>query len=411
MLIAHALFNLNKHPLSCFPGPRLWACSRIPYVLSLQTGTLTTRIKGLHDVYGPVVRVAPNELSFIAPEAWRDIYSDKPDVFKGSDTFYESFGQNSFVMANHEDHLRIRGAMSLAFRASAIRGYEENMRWYVHLLLEQLELLAKKSKACDGVSDGAGQDEVTVEIVRWINFTAFDVIGNFIYGGEPFGCLRRKDFHPWVVLIFTWLEAAAIFTSIRYYTPLDHILMRLLPTSLEKQKDEFERLGRDRVRKFMLSDDDVVGGEAVEDKKGYDRASSSNLLSHFKSCSIGDIMTIAEMEANLHILVIAGSETVATVLSGTINYLCQNPAVLKTLVDEVRSAVSVEADLTIANLRELAYLTAVLKEGLRIVAPTPISFPRIVPSKGAWISGYWVPGRVSLIQPLYLSFSCSPAGR
>lgn len=49
-------------------------------------------------------------------------------------------------------------------------------------------------------------------------------------------------------------------------------------------------------------------------------------------------MILAEMEADLlHILVKAGSETVSIVLSCTINYLCQNSAVLKTLADEVRS--------------------------------------------------------------------------
>ena len=121
-------------------------------------------------------------------------------------------------------------------------------------------------------------------------------------------------------------------------------------------------------------------------------------------------MTMAEMEAELHLLITAGSETVATVLSGTINYPCQNPALLKTLANEVRSAVSVEADLTVANLSQLHYLTGVLKEGLRIVCPTPISFPRIAPSTGASICGYWVPGHVSLIHLFVSPFRCTPAG-
>lgn len=61
----------------------------------------------------------------------------------------------------------------------------------------------------------------------------------------------------------------------------------------------------------------------------------------------GAIMTIAEMGTGLHLLAIAGSEMVATEIFGTINYLCQNPAVLKTLTDEneIPSAVFVEANL------------------------------------------------------------------
>ena len=147
----------------------------------------------------------------------------------------------------------------------------------------------------------------------------------------------------------------------------------------------------------MLNADDEADGEG---------ASPSNVLSHLKSSNGERIMTMAEMEANLHLLVVAGSETVATLLSGTINYLCRNPTVLQTLADEVRSAAPIKTNLTMANLSQLPYLTAVLKECLRIVSPGPSSFPRTVPAEGAFIDGYLVPGRVSLIQLFCLSFRC-----
>lgn len=391
--LTRTLFNLIKHPLSRFPGPRIWACSRLPYVLYLQNGTLHAKIKALHDIYGPVVRVAPNELSFIKPEAWTDIYCDKPHGFRRGKTFYGMLGKNSVFGAGHDDHARIRGAVIPAFRASAIQGYEEKLRAYVDLLMEQLGVLTK-NKACGGRFDRVGQDEVVVDIIRWLNFTTFDIIGNFVYGGEPFGCLKRGEFHPWVGLIFVWLEALALAVSIQFYTPLDRVLQWLVPSSLMKQMEEFDRLGRDRVRKRMLNADDEL-----------DTASPSDVLSHLKSRKSRAIMTLAEMEVTLPHIIIAGSETVATTLSGTINYLCQNPVVLETLTDEVRSAAPHEADLTLANLTQLPYLTAVLKEGLRVISPVPVSFPRIVPAEGAIIADCWVPGHVSLIH-LFVS---SPA--
>lgn len=94
------------------------------------------------------------------------------------------------------------------------------------------------------------------------------------------------------------------------------------------------------------------------------------------------------MEADLHILDKAGSETVANILSCAINYQCQNPAVLKNLADEIRGAVVVEADRTIGILSQLPYLTTVMKESLRICFPTVLSFPRVVPSKCAFI--FWL---------------------
>jgi len=62
------------HPLSNYPGPPLWAASRNPYVASLLFGTLNEDISRLHERYGEVIRLAPNELSFSTKQAWKDIY-------------------------------------------------------------------------------------------------------------------------------------------------------------------------------------------------------------------------------------------------------------------------------------------------------------------------------------------------
>lgn len=392
------LYNLTKHPLSRFPGPRLWACSRIFYVLSLQNGTLPMKIKALHDIYGPVVRVAPNELSFTSPEAWGDIYSDRTSAFERGEIFYGVMGQNTFLAAGHEAHARMRRVLSPSFRSSVVRSYEENMRRYVHLLVERLGL-SDKNKACKENPDTEGQDEVTVDIVRWLNFATFDIAGNFVYGGDPFGCLRRSELHPWVGLTSTWGKISAISYAVRFYSPLDRVLMWLVPPSLMKQKEEFDRLGRYPLQKRMLSTHDEVDDGGLENEEGYHGASPRDLLSRLMPIKGERTMTVAEMEVNFPLLVIGGGETTATTLSGTINYLCQNAVVLKTLTEEVRTAVPHEEDLTLAKLIKLPYLTGVLKEGLRIASPAPVSFPRIVPAQGAYIDGYWIPGHVSLIHP------------
>ena len=57
------IYAILSTPLSSFPGPRLWALSRLPYAITVWQGNLHTRVKELHDQYGEVVRVAPNELS------------------------------------------------------------------------------------------------------------------------------------------------------------------------------------------------------------------------------------------------------------------------------------------------------------------------------------------------------------
>jgi hypothetical protein len=73
-----AIKRIWFHPLSKYPGPKLWAASRIPYVISLLRGSLNEDMLKMHEKYGDVIRLAPNEVSFAVEEAWRDIYMHRP---------------------------------------------------------------------------------------------------------------------------------------------------------------------------------------------------------------------------------------------------------------------------------------------------------------------------------------------
>lgn len=259
-----------------------------------------------------------------------------------------------------------------------------------------------QDRGSDEKGQGQGEVTVTVDILQWLTFTSFDIMGHMVYGGEPFGCLRRGEYHPCVAFMIRWLKATKIIFSIRLYAPLDRVLLWLMPPSLVKLRDEFERLGWDRVRKLKVIvdggghlDNKSINETEIEDKKGLGRATHSDLMSHLKSNESSALMSLPEMIETFQFLVATTSEPVATMLSSTINCLCRNPAVLNKLANEVRGAITCPAELTLANVSQLPYLTAVLKEGLRVVALGSFAFPRDVPSEGATVAGHWVPGQVS----------------
>ena len=72
---AKAIYNIYFHPLSEFAGPKLWAASRLPYLYALLNATLVKRTRELHEQYGDIIRIAPDEISFANEEAWGDIYA------------------------------------------------------------------------------------------------------------------------------------------------------------------------------------------------------------------------------------------------------------------------------------------------------------------------------------------------
>ena len=71
------IYRVFLDRLSHIPGPLLWRISRLPYAYNLFCGRLPYAIAAIHDRYGPVVRSAPNEVSFTTPSAWGDIYKSR----------------------------------------------------------------------------------------------------------------------------------------------------------------------------------------------------------------------------------------------------------------------------------------------------------------------------------------------
>lgn len=105
------------------------------------------------------------------------------------------------------------------------------------------------------------------------------------------------------------------------------------------------------------------------------------------------------LEANGTILLIGGSETTATLLSGITYLLLQNPEVLTRLTEEVRSSFQSEKEITMDSVNNLSYMLACLNEALRSYPPIPIGLPRVVPKSGRQIMGQYVAADVNFLFP------------
>ena len=108
-------------------------------------------------------------------------------------------------------------------------------------------------------------------------------------------------------------------------------------------------------------------------------------------------MSYEEIISNSRVLLTAGSETTATLLSGATYFLLQNPTILQRVQSEVRAVFKNEEDITLRSVTTpslLPYLEAVLQESLRCYPSVPATLPRITGSEGALIDGKFVPRNV-----------------
>ncbi|KAI1407946.1 cytochrome P450 [Hypoxylon sp. FL1857] len=352
--------NLYFHPLSSVPGPKLWSSSRLPFIRSLLRGTLILDINKLHRRYGPVVRIAPDEVTFAHPDAWKDILrSDRPLFLKDPLWWAAQPGDHEAILTTiqPEPHARIRKVLAPAFTSRALKAQETILQQYVNLLVERLRDHASR--------------EPMIAIGPWFHFTTFDIIGDLGYG-ESFKCLEDSRFHPWISMIFNSEKAALFIFAARFYPLIEMILMKCIPPSAKKVLHDHRQLIVDKVQRRLNFEQQRPDIMSYVLKENEDKRLSLDTINS----------TFLELTT-------AGSDTVATVLGGTMNCLVNNRDKLEILQREVRGLE--EGGLTLNALQDLEYLNAVLKEGLRLCPPVPWVLPRRVPDGGSTVCGTWLP--------------------
>jgi cytochrome P450 len=336
-------------------------------------GRSPQEIKILHQQYGDVVRIAPDELSFINGDAWKAIYGTRVGHSQKSKDhrFYAPTGNGapSIILSNDADHSRFRRLLSHAFSDSSLREQEPIIKGYVDLLMQRL----RENIACG---------KSAVDIVAWYNFTTFDIIGDLAFG-EPFDCLKNSNYHQWITMLFGNIKMSSYANVARRLPGWKFIVPLITPKHVLSQKDSHMALTTEKVNSRLGKTNDRPDFFA-------------NILKH-NNTEKG--FSIPEMITNGSTLIIAGSETTATLLSGVTYLLLRNPCVLAKLQDEIRSAFTKEEEITLENCNKLEYCLATLTEALRLYPPVAAGLPRIVDSQGDMIAGNWVPGGVSTSHP------------
>ncbi len=117
------------------------------------------------------------------------------------------------------------------------------------------------------------------------------------------------------------------------------------------------------------------------------------ILKHYDERGMGR----RAMVGNSRVLLTAGSETTATLLSGATYYLLQNPDFLHRVQSELRTAFGKEEEITLRSVSTpslLPHLEATIHESFRCYPSIPATLPRRTGPDGAVVDGRFVPGNV-----------------
>jgi hypothetical protein len=251
LLTSITLYRLSPvHPLAEFPGPTLARISKIWTVWKAIDGKLSHYYKQLHDTYGPIVRVGPNEISVVDKDLLPFIIGShgmpKGPMWDGRGVGTPRSEKYSLINVRDLAHHSLRRKpWNRAFADQNLPDYQDILVPNANNLITELE------KQC---KNGFG----IVDISSRINFFAFDFMGDLAFG-EDFDVQRSNDSQhfqenmtkallipaftmhvPWTAAIFQ------SYPSLRSNSLLDFIAFAVqrakLRASNESRKDLFYHL-------------------------------------------------------------------------------------------------------------------------------------------------------------------------
>lgn len=379
-----AIYNTYLHPLAKFPGPRFCASSNALYCWWFLRGRQPYKILALHKKYGPVVRIAPNELSFNSAQSWKDIYGFRPGhkTFIKSE-FYDggSFADQAHSIVSERDpteHGKMRKYLSHAFSDRSLSEQEDLIADVIDTFITQVGRAGPK-----GLDASAAFGRLT-----------FDIIGTLAFGAT-FGGVESGENHPWISIAVGAMTQGALADTFKRFPSLGSLVVTLFPGPLRRLIEDTKTNEAYAIKLIKRRINTKT------DRKDF----MTRMLENRDPKLVSDV----QLAAHASDFVLAGSETTATALSCITYYLLHTPDVLKKLQHEIRTSFKSYDQINNASATALLpYTNAVALEGLRIYPPLPFSLPRLVPDGGDTVDEHFVPaGTTVSTSPVASSLSPS----
>ncbi|KAL5880123.1 hypothetical protein ACKVWM_007994 [Pyricularia oryzae] len=371
------IYNIWFHPLAAFPGPLMYRAFDSFKVYQQLTGNINHRLHAAHERYGDVVRIAPWQLSYTTATAWTDITAGHKGQIPTNPAYGQAekdlFGASGFLWVGNDEHARHRRVLSPAFSDRSLREQEPVVSKYLDLLVARM-----KERSGD-----------VVDFWLWMNFTTFDIIGDLTFG-ESFDCLLKSRLHPWVDYLMSRLHMMMYGQIMSTMGNLGVLVEMMVPKRIMDEAKRHVSLAKDKVNRRIARTTDrpdfmtQILAHTTIDTEAAGESKHKNRLS------------LPELYADTQIMVIAGSETSAGLITAAAYFLLRNPKAMGRLVREIRGTFAQETDMGNAAVSKLPYLNAVVNESLRMRPPLPSGIDRKVGAGGAVVDGKFLAPGTSL---------------
>ena len=346
-------------------------------VWSTWSGHTETDHINIHERYGPIVRIAPNELSLSSPHAAREVLSAGKGFHKTD--FYRVFPPPE----NPDIFTETREAVHAVKKRYASNPYSmATMHTMASFIEDTEQLLAQKF---DGMCKSKDQ---YCNLGDWLHYFAFDVLGEIAFS-RKFGFLEAGyDLDNAIKTIddVQWYDGIIGQIPEWDYAFRQNPLWKLVPTSKEgallitrlavEEIDKREKLGSNQLERKDLLSQLFAAHEKAPGNFGK-----------------GDVFAVA------HGAIFAGSDSTASTMQSFCHNVLRRADIYKKIkaeIDEATAAGKLSYMPQWNEVQALPYFQACLKEAMRIRPAVGLNITRLVPAQGAEIDGVQYPGGTRL---------------
>ncbi|KAJ5590692.1 hypothetical protein N7450_004664 [Penicillium hetheringtonii] len=375
ILLLCTLFHLTHNYLtpgvSAIPGPFLAKLTNIWRFVDVSKGQAQVTLLKLHRKYGDYVRLGPNVVSIRDLDVIKTIYGinrgyEKTDFYKVQQQLAKGKPTPTLFTTTNEDfHAAIKRPIAAAYSMSTLTEFEPFVDKTIHTFFKRMDDFVENRETCD--------------IATWLQYYAFDVIGELTFS-KSLGFLERgSDVDGIIVALEAMLDYSGKIGQIPW---LDYLFIKNPIRGLIKggSTGAVARFARARL-------DERLGQSSLEDMKE-SKSQHRDFLSRFLEAksdhpnAVNDNQVFSYTVSNMN----AGSDTTAISLRAILYYTLKSPRVASKLQQELNAAFR-EKRITLPvswkqSQEELPYLDAVIKEALRLHPAVGLLLERKVPQGG-----------------------------
>jgi cytochrome P450 len=344
-----------------FNGPFLAHFSHYTILRGALSGRQGDYYGEITDKYGNLARIGPRTLITCNPELVRRMNSARTK-YKRSD-YYRALRMNPykdslFSLVDTKAHDDLKARMSHGYGGKEVPTLERDIDEQISTFVD---LLRHKYAAADKLAPA--------DMASLAQYFTVDVLSKVAYGKE-FGNLREdRDVYDYVestMQLLTLLVLCAELPIFRRIFMNKTVLGMIGPS----MKDE-TGMGK------ILS----VAEDIVDKRFQPDFPDQMDMLGSWKRHGC----TKLECESEIPFQIVAGSDTTAHAIRGTLLFLLSSPGIYRKLQEEIDAAIDsgvLSEPVKASEAKQLPYLQGVIYEGLRLTLPATLTVWKQVPPEG-----------------------------